>query len=584
MQRYFISSRQIFIVRFDAGELRNNDIVEEDEVFSEDTGGKTKKLKTRRRFGGGKTGDVIGRALDSNADLADAVARMDAADDNTQFIDAQCRNWTRAVNGFRLADELQLTMNWKDLPFDSRAIEAILVLHFEGTVSAEDFSIGQQTGDRKRLLVPARRENLRFIGLADEIADSHDSGDDVVKIKARDLTAVLIDTNLPPLTQKTIKSGSNIVEVISNLLDTLAGTAVEFIRGPFKRPANINLPALDKKRYSKLQTTAAARNKADGDPDIIVRNGSKGGSESYWDAITELCTSHGMIPLIELDKMVIQPPRTLFVGSPEEPGEGTSRFPTRHRQRIGDNAPTRRMVFGANLENLSFTRKFNRVAAPHVKVVSYNPDEAPDRRLIEVKYPTTTKKVVSTSGPTGNQKKIAYQIITVHGIVDRQLLTQIARSAYESLGRQQLGVRFSTSDPASFSSHPEFNPNSDPDLLDLRAGDPIQVLVAPTRGNYYGVNELNRMIQRAKRGSGFEDAISFLINKGFSRESAEELVRVLGGLNLPSEFRVVAASITGDLDAGDFSISVDARDYIRTRRDPIAATRRPPATSRLPEF
>jgi hypothetical protein len=60
-----------------------------------------------------------------------------------------------------------------------------------------------------------------------------------------------------------------------------------------------------------------------------------------------------------------------------------------------------------------------------------------------------------------------------------------------------------------------------------------------------------------------------LVDNGWRREDAEQLAKILSSNNLPSEFRVVAASISFDGEGGTgFSIGIDARNYVRARADP----------------
>lgn len=627
--RYFPSARDILIIRFDTGSIARVDVSPDEEVFDEadpprgdralvgpgnalgidenffeDVFEPTRTVNLSEDFfdrRGSPLSSAIQQAYDQNKDLASAIARVDFEDDFSKILDIQPLMSDRTVNGHRLADELNLKVSWKDVPFDVRIIRAILVLHFEGTVPARNFERGQRSRgfiDDGGYLVSARRSNLKFIGFVDQISDTHSASDDVINMKCRDLTSVLLDTKLPKLTRKTIQGGQNIVEVINNLLNTLQFTAGEFIRGPVVRPEGTVLPTLDRKRYDKLKTTAASRNAAadagnDAQPHI-VRNSTKGGNsgESYWDAITDLCVSHGLLPYIELDQLIIQPPRTLFTSGNQVAGTaGISQFPTDYRIGIGDtNDPIRRMVYGANLEGLSFQRKLSRIKAPYVRVLSFNPNVTdPERRLLEAIHPPRTpdgRKVSTKIGVTGNKPQIEIQQVIVTGIIDQDQLQSIAEAAYEMMGRQHLGVKLRTSDLASFSNHPDFDPNEDPDLLDLKAGDPIRMITVPnddSPNNFFGVAELNKLIDRARRSfratgnvPEFNDAVRFLRSKGYSDEDAQQLITILRAVNLESELRVFSMNVSLDLQGGDVSIQIDARNYVRVREDPLDPGRRVP--------
>lgn len=601
--RYYPSARQILIVRFDPGSMSEVDVASDRTVFDEADPAPNRislseadveaalnpnsislsasqvdlAIRTSGLF------SVIQEAFDANVDLGSAVTAVNAFQDGlTRTLDIQPLSFSRNVNGYRLADELTTRISWKDMPFDSRLIRAVLVLHFEGTVAPADFERGSRDG----YLVPANRQNLRFIGLIDQISDSHNASGDYLNFKARDLTAPLIDTKVPKTVQKTIRPGQTLTEAIRNLLDSLELTTVDLIRGPFVRPAGTTVPTLTAARYNKLQTSAASRNQAaaSGGQPTVRRNTTNGtGEESYWDAITDMCVSHGFLPMIDLDRLVLQPPRTLFTQRPEVIGQAnTFTFPTPYRTSIGDNFPVRRMVYGQGLEALNFQRKLSRIKAPHVRVLGVDPNASdPAERLVSIIHPPrarTGQRVATSVGPTGNTKSIEIQNVLVHGITDRTILQNVAEAAYELMGRQLMGVKLSTSDLSSFSDAPGFDGNQDPDLLGIRAGDPVQLLVAPATdsgASFFAINELGKLVSRSQRiataagtRAEFSDAVAFLVAKGYAEEDAQQMVSILASANLASEFRVVTAQIVMDLEAGDVKIDIDARDYIRARADP----------------
>lgn len=517
----------------------------------------------------------------ANLNLQDAIAKTPAADGFSRFIDLQPIKSSRRANSYRKADELSVTYSWLEAPFDARIVRAVLVLHYEGTVDADTFAEGvrRPRDASRRALVPATGENLRFIGLADEIDDSHGNGD-WVNLKARDLTAVLIDTRIPAGFEVKIPPGSTIQTVIRSILDTNDG--FDIIRGPFLR-TDQPLPQLDSSRYPRLAVTPKERHRAEqtGGRPYAIRYPAKGNKSSYWDVITELCVSHGLRPSIEKDKLVLLEPRTLYRRTPElvtQPGVPTFPRVNGHRWRLGDRDPVRRMVWGDNVENLRFHRKLGKIKAPRVEVVSRNRDaERADLRRVVVLHPPKSSRRVNSVDASGNKPEDKYHTVEVRGIVDKSQLEAIAKQVYEGIGRQELGIAFSTKDLASYGEFPGWDPNEDPDLLDLQAGDPIRLLVTPTQRRsslLLSLTELNTLVQRASsfaQNSGTvsrrKSAVGFLVGQGWRREDAQQLVRAATSSNLPSEFRVVSASF--DFDKGNgFRIGVDARDYVRVRADP----------------
>ena len=246
--RFFGSIRTILFVRFDDG---TRDTFSFDEIRSEinpDPFLAARKKRRHRELTNHpiqlETGPQVFSRSDfraaltaANVNIADAVAQFPRPDGLSRIIDVQPIRSSRRINSYRLADELTLTIPWKEVPFDARTIRAIHIRHYEGTVPADAWA----TGERERspnvstpsgYIIPATGNNLRFVGLADTITDVHGAGD-VITIKARDLTALLIDTKLPPGVEIRIPAGATIAEAIRTLLDT--NDVFEIIRGPFLR-------------------------------------------------------------------------------------------------------------------------------------------------------------------------------------------------------------------------------------------------------------------------------------------------------------------------------------------------------------
>ncbi len=597
---YYPSIRAIAIVLFDPGSLRigfdDRDVRQEDNPgpISQKTGRPADRINDKRGTTGiGSIADPVRRAFEANVDLADAIWKLDLEEGLTQVVDFVPMSAQIARNSYRMADELSLTANWRDLPYDARIIRAMAVFFFAGTLPgatglAAPFEGPPRPGVAPGSIVPATRENLRFIGLADMARDAHDSGGDTVELKCRDLTGVFIDKKLPPKLRKKIEPGSNLRDVVSNLKATLDGTEAEFIREVVVRPAGTQLPRLNRKRYTKLATPAnkrvqAARSGGGAEP-VVVKN-AKGQQESYWDAITDLCVSHGFVPIIELDRLILQRPRTFFKDQPEAPGrDGVPQF-------AREEGGVRTMAYGRNLEDLQFSRKLHHDKAPTVRVTSLNPDAArASERLLEARYPPRNRRggrnVANNVDPTGKSKQENVVNKLVYGVTDQDLLDQIAEAAYEGIARQEMRVTFSTADLASLSAIEGFKPNEDPDLLALKAGDPIRLLIEPVEADdrsYFSLTELNKMITRARaryqrtgnadvNDYDARDAVQYLKARGFSAEQARQLARILGSSGLQEVFRVQQVRMSFDMAAGSVGLDIDAVNYVVARASALNST------------
>jgi hypothetical protein len=435
---------------------------------------------------------------------------------------------------------------------------------------------------------------------------SHGDDGDIMQMKARDLTGVLIDTKLPVGEKGTegvrIQAGDTVQTAVRALLDTNPGFR-SFIKGPYLRIApGSNLKNLDpalyprisfppKERHRKKRTEAGEtvairdpsapplspevieqfRREAEGRGYILRYPAKIAGETSYWDAITDLCVTHSFRPTIEQENLVILEPRTLYKFDPEiltQPGVPSFPRPNGHRFRIGDtNVKFRRMVWGDNISVLRFQRKFGRIKVPTIEVQGTDPNAVKDGRRITVRYPP--KKRATKVDPSGKKPNEEFHRVTISGIIDRSELLKIAQQTYEEMGRQELGIVISTDEMASFSDNPNFDPNLEPDLLDLRSGDPIRLLVTPAqkdRSIMLSLSELNDLVARVDARVGSEDPVDFLVREGWSREDAIQVIKLLRSASLPNEFRVIAASYRFAEDG--FHCEIDARNYVRVRADP----------------
>lgn len=597
-QRSYFSARTILMVRYDPGlkdDYDQGQIRDEsnpDQNLTEQRKGASQRVGSAERTGSDlvlsqKFREAITAAT---INIADAVATLPRPDGLTRVLDLSPLGFSRRVDTYRKADTLDLTFDWADFPIDSRLVRAILVLHYEGTVSPAVWGTGIRERDGRAstatgYAVPATGVNLRYIGLIDEITDAHGERGSILQMKSRDLTSVLIDSQYPlKLPRAKIPSGQTILQVIRGILDT--NDALSIIRGPFTR-TDKPLPPLDPAQYTRRLVPAKERHREDKArkasnstnrrPFVLRFPPKEAAKVTYWDVITGLCIDHGLRPVVEKDKLILLEPRTLYKRTPEiitQPGTPT--FPTIYRRQIGDTFPVRRMVYGVNVRGLRRHRKLSRIKAPTIIVRSYNPDaSSADLRLIERRYPP---EVVSNStDATGNKPEEKKHIVDIHGIIDPTQLLSIATQVYEGIGRQELGVVVETNEVASFSDNLSFDPNQDPDLLDIRFGDPIQILVTPLQAESTSLFTLSELQQKYSGAIGqvsggqssFTTTVNRLIKAGWTRENAEQLTRVIASAQVPREFRVIAASINYDGQGeGGVSISIDARDYIRARADP----------------
>jgi len=164
--------------------------------------------------------------------------------------------------------------------------------------------------------------------------------------------------------------------------------------------------------------------------------------------------------------------------------------------------------------------------------------------------------------------------IPVHGVRDIQQLTDIARSFYEQLGRLEMKGSISTSKLTSFGGT-----NADPDLLRLRVGDAVELLVDASRLEVQSpiVSTLNQTAQLP-----FSEAVRqvqrYLPDENLCRAIvASAQGNIMGVLRY---FRV--GSVDFDWSNDSIEVKADIQNYFTPRWDHNAAQQRDAARRQHP--
>jgi hypothetical protein len=164
--------------------------------------------------------------------------------------------------------------------------------------------------------------------------------------------------------------------------------------------------------------------------------------------------------------------------------------------------------------------------------------------------------------------------IPVHGVRDIQQLTDIARSFYEQLGRLEMKGSISTSKLTSFGGT-----NADPDLLRLRVGDAVELLVDASRLEVQSpvVSTLNQTAQLP-----FSEAVRqvqrYLPDENLCRAIvASARGNIMGVLRY---FRV--GSVDFDWSNDSIEVKADIQNYFTPRWDRTESERQAAARSQHP--
>lgn len=477
---------------------------------------------------------------------------------------------TVELPGYRQAGKFSATFAFQDIPIDPRLLRAGIATIFIGAVPEGDFGEGMESTVvvngvkvRKSILRPTSAANVQSLqqlqtsddtlvmwGYIDEISMEHTERGSEFHVEGRDLRGVFLDPpTIDPETIKNLDLTKPIDDVVRDIIakHPLAGNFANIVKinpddwtrtilGPLGPVTGVfPLPSPFSKDGRTSISFGAKQSKRSGP--VPQGNAS---SVSYWDLITKYCYLVGAIPYFSGRNLLIRPSRSIFDHQkldgidPRRPTPFTGGKP---RDVTSGSPPTkepiriRQLVFGRDVASMKFSRKYTSQRRPIVRCVSIDTGSTGRgmQKVVEAVWPDD--KIVSTKAGkrgkavavTADGKLVMEQIlnIPVPGIKDANVLQQVARDIYEEIGRGEMGGAISTKNLASFGGS-----NSDPDLLRLRPGDPVQVLV-----------DTRALEDRSPLISEFTEN-----SRASERELEERIFKKVGDRNLA---RVIVATARG---------------------------------------
>lgn len=441
-------------------------------------------------------------------------------------ITAQQRNMNTLLNripksasiempGFRQASKFNLTFDYRDIPVDPRLLRSIAVSIYMGAVLPENFSDGMvrynDQGGRASVLQPSE-SNLLMTGLVDTWSASHTDKGSEIQMEGRDHRGWLLDTIIDPALEKGLDLNRPIDDVVLQILR--------------KHPQGKNINVVT---YVEDWLGDDAQGPLDlpspGDPGKLTRsrlgaNGKKpkanppGSSTScsYWLLITQYCQLVGACPVFVRSDLVIRPFKSLwdqqhggltpelntpFSGdSPRNVTTGEASQETTNPIRI------REFVYGRDIQSLTYERKYSTYGTPStVLCMSVDPGKGRgNAKLVSAQWPTVVAQAEKafalglinktelarvkadfaksnaskkgTVAPSGKAVSENVLRIPVPGVKDASRLQEIAQAIFEEVKRGEMGGVVQTKNLSSFGGS-----NADPDLMRLRPGDAVQILV-----------------------------------------------------------------------------------------------------------
>lgn len=480
-----------------------------------------------------------------------------SADDLTQIVGGIIPlNFGLGLNGIRTADTLKVDLKFIDLPIDPRVVRSCWIQFFLGTILEEDFRAGMKgalrglnstttssdAGEPLSIIGDVDHRGvstLRFEGWVDEWeAEWPESEEPVVHLDCRDNTTILIDQDAPP--KLVVDAKAPIDRAVATYLANFpqfAGLSIEY------RPGGVDIPnlatAFGKTAYRPNLGPAASK------------GGGAGSKLSVWDYLTDVAGALGHTIRVEGTVIVIQRTRELLKDNasarPDDPFLGRT-LPS------GRVITNRQVIYGRNLQDMKIGRKFSKFAPQNIEVRSYNPSK---KQVLVARFPLPGDTLVGRALPGQGGEEQKWFVWRVAGIADARTLRIIAQGIYESLGRSELSVHFRTKNLASFGGG-----NLDPDLLDMKAGDAVELLVNRDEDELSSTTMIENLFLVQER------AAQFLTHVGFSPAFSKAYGRAYTNANFQQVYRTRSIGIAGDVDQG-VQIEIQAVNFLEVRNDKL---------------
>lgn len=290
-------------------------------------------------------------------------------------------------NDHRAADTFDVELDYQDLPFDPRAVQAAHVAIALGDVESPDRSVLEDPG-----------RYLQLMGFADEPETELNEGSETVRLRGRDYTGVFLDTRW---SGAAVDVTAPLITVARRIVDTIPGMEKVTIETPQGAgPTDLVIADILGKRKFAVK------------PD-----------DDTWTVLSDLCAVAGLVPVFDLD--------TLAIRSASEVG--------RHRASF---------VYGEDVERLVYRRKYNEIRTMQVKVVCWDEQARLRREALWPRQPILTRTKISADGKTTYDYAPIVPFY-VQGSYTPDALIAIARGIYDDLAREQVDGTLETREMTS---------------------------------------------------------------------------------------------------------------------------------------
>ena len=345
------------------------------------------------------------------------------------------------------------------LPVDPRSLRAIGIEVFADAITPAELQDAERQG---RALFPLERKRLRFIGTAR--AEDWLDDQQTINITARDFTQLLMESDLPAAVAAGLDVRGDVVSVVQEIVDACpAAVGLRVLWVGEEAAPGIAEAGLTKDRKVRIKVkpkapttggaetpkeapVAASEEKATAQRTTITKKIPYlpvKPKTTYWDAITDIVVSIGCVAMMDRNRLLIGPARTVFASSQKH----------EFRARI-------------NCDRIRFQKQFGRTNIPGVLVVAW--DTTNRRRLIAVfpPAPFSEKGGERVYDPRYDLSK--HQIQTLSGVTDQAALDLAAEAVFHEVSRQQVAGSLSTIDMHSLGKE-------DAAFLSLKSGSTIDL-------------------------------------------------------------------------------------------------------------
>lgn len=495
------------------------------------------------------------------------VQRTKSADGLTQDVIVIPKKMTVSLNGIRTANTLRATLRYIDAPFDPRLLRAVGVEGYLGCIdedqAAEEGEHGPSGTSLPETWTDSNgivRTNRRFEGFVDIWeADHHGTDESIIELECTDYTGLFRDQEA--IVNHTLDETKPIDEAIAIYLSNyvqFAGITVEY------RPQEDERPIL-----KKVFDQSARRINLG--PSMAHGSGAVGSKLSVWDYLYDICASIGHSLYVDGRHLIIQRAKSVFESLQPRVDD-----PYRGRVVDGQTLNYRRMVYGHDVQRFKPRRNFTKHVPPNFEVRSY----CSSRKVTLVgRFPTPSTNHSDPKNdsqlaalPGNNATDQKWCVIWANGISDEKTLRAIAEEYYVQWAKQELGVEITTKRLASLGGD-----NSDPDLLDIKFGDTIDVLVDKT------VDHASTLTAYEKISEAHSRLTDFLKVLGYDDEFAQRYADAYTNAGFTTQFRVKTARFDwtlGEDDEAGIKVTADVVNYVAVRANKVLPSGEEPSNTK----